>query len=206
MDGEQLVKPGHTQQSRKIPTTKWRWFLTEQQVQRPDPDPSYSLSGAETWGEPVGECFVNSILLVRRMNCPSLYKCLLYSADLREVQSDTMQLRLTPESSSTQQPGRVCCRTRTITDTAWTIMLTQSSNNSIIVIWCNAAQYIHFAIKSELVSWWLQKLMCLETNSSLTAANDERPLYIPVACKPSIWPGSNNLFYFGSISTKLTNQ
>lgn len=57
------------------------------------------------------------------------------------------------------------------------IMLTQSSNNPTIVIWCNAVQYILFPIKSESVSWWLHKLMCLETNSSLTAATEEQ-LYI----------------------------
>lgn len=46
-----------------------------------------------------------------------------------------------------------------------------------VVIWCNTAQYIHFPIKSELVSWWLHKVMCSGTNVSLMAASEERPLY-----------------------------
>lgn len=53
------------------------------------------------------------------------------------------------------------------------IMLTQSSNNPTVVIWCNAVQYIDFPIKSESVSWWLHKVMRLEANSSLTAATKE---------------------------------
>ena len=58
-------------------------------------------------------------------------------------------------------------------------MITQSSNNPTVVMWCNAVQYIQFPIKGESVSWRLHKLMCLETDSG---GGGGRTLHLTVLC------------------------